>query len=138
MEFLQPILDAARDEAIKNMPTVMAALAAGVVTIIGVAVAIAKKLIEDAKLRIAAAAGVQLVEAKMQPAQPMPQNDALRASLKKEMADDLAASLLTGSPKKALAKLPKLVQQAWDDDDARQRASAPTSPETPNAKRDAL
>lgn len=131
-EFFQPILDAARDEAVKNMPGVMAALAAGIVTIIGVAVAVAKRAIEEAKLRIAAAAGVQLVEAKTSPAVPLPQNDDLRHALKKEMGDELTASLLTGSPKKVLAKIPKLVQQAWEEDDAKQRAS--TAPEMPSAK----
>jgi len=131
-EFFQPLLDAARDEAIKNMPTVMAALATGLVAIIGTAVAIAKRAIANAKLSTAAAAAVQIVEAKVAPQVAVPENLDDRAALKKQMADDLATALLSGAPKKILAKVGVAVQQAWAQDD--RRKSAPTSPETPRAK----
>jgi hypothetical protein len=110
-EFLQPVLEAARDAAIKEMPTVMAALATGLVAIIGTAVAIAKRAIEQAKIKLAAAAGVKIVEAQAQPAIHLPHDPTLRAELKKEMADGITEALLAGSSKKLIAKVGDAVQQ---------------------------
>jgi hypothetical protein len=131
-EYFQPLIDAARDAAIKEMPTVMSALALGIVTLIGSAVAIAKHKIANAKLSGAAAAAVQIIEAKAAPQIYLPENIEARAAIKKQMADEMATALLSGAPKQILAKVGKAVQEAWAHDEYRK--SAPTSPETPSAK----
>jgi hypothetical protein len=119
---------------------ILGALVAAVVTFIGTTVGLYVSWVAAKKkqLDIAAAASVQLVEAKAQPAMHLPHDPTLRAELKKEMADGITEALLAGSSKKLIAKVGDAVQKAWNADDLHKRESLanserPTPPETPSA-----
>jgi len=127
-DFLLPIAEAFRDAAVGHADEVVGAIVFGVLGLIAAAVAFARRMLDQAKLKIAAAAGVKVAAVKTEAAMD------LDGPALKLIADETTKALLAGASKKVIAKVGDAVQSAWEDG-KKSRSSAPTVPETPSAKR---